>query len=364
MSHSRMGKQEGFMQERKYFMDNLRWLCILLLVPFHAAMAYNSWGEQNYVWFAESKILSVFVTMIYPWYMALLFVLAGMSARYSLEKRTVKEYVRERVQKLLFPLLFGLLTVIPVMAYYADVFWNHYSGGFLSHYGIFFTRFTDLTGYDGGFTPGHLWFLLYLFLISAVSLGIICLQKRFLKGKREKFLAGMNIGIIYLLGLLPAVFKPVLDIGGKSLGTFLALFLLGYYILPQEEVLGQIKKYRLLSLFIFLAADVTDTYWFIYCEHVNGLLSTAAMQIALWTGVLSALGFGSRYFDVSGKVTGWLAKVSFDFYIWHFMWLVICQFYLCRLIENVWALFFASVLAAYALTFATVIIVQIIIRKK
>lgn len=344
--------------ERRYFIDNLRWSCILLLVPFHAAMAYNSWGEQNYIWFAESKPLSMFVILISPWYMALLFVLAGMSARYSMEKRTIKEFIRERVKKLLFPLLFGLLTIIPVMTYYADVFWNGYSGGFFSHYAVFFTRFTDMTGYDGGFTPGHLWFLLYLFLISVLSLGIICLQKRFWKVKQEDYLAGINIGAIYLLGLLPAVFKPVLDIGGKSIGAFFSLFLLGYYILSQEEVLAQIKKYRVLSLLIFLAADILDAYWFLYCEQADERLNTAVMQIALWTGILTALGFGSQYFDTSGKIARWLTGISFDFYIWHFMWLIFCQFYLQKFIVNGWVLFLGAAVAAYALTFATVGIIN------
>lgn len=30
--------------ERKNFIDNLRWMCILLLIPYHAAIAYNFWG--------------------------------------------------------------------------------------------------------------------------------------------------------------------------------------------------------------------------------------------------------------------------------------------------------------------------------
>lgn len=36
------------MNNRKYYIDNLRWASILLLVPFHSAMAWNSWGEGNY----------------------------------------------------------------------------------------------------------------------------------------------------------------------------------------------------------------------------------------------------------------------------------------------------------------------------
>ena len=142
------------MGQRRYDIDNLRTFCILLLVPYHAAMAFNCWGEANYVWFNESRILSAFVTFVSPWYMAALFLAAGLSARFSLQKRGMTGYVKERVKKLLIPLIAGIFTVVAALTYYADRWHNGYAGNFFSHYRIFVTRITDLTGYDGGFTPG------------------------------------------------------------------------------------------------------------------------------------------------------------------------------------------------------------------
>ncbi len=353
-----MGTQK---EQRKHYIDNLRWVCILLLVPFHAAIAHNSWGEANYIHFEESKVLSAFVVLVSPWYMALMFVLAGTSARYSLQKRTAKEFLAERAKRLLFPLILGLLTVVPVMAYYADVFWNHYAGNFFGHYQIFFSRFTDLTGYDGGFTPGHLWFLLYLFFVSVLALAIICLQERF--GKKNRFsprkrLPNPGIGIVYACGLLPAVAKPVLNMNGKSAGAFFSLFMLGYYLLSQEEILAQIKKYRLPSLLVFLVSDTANVCLYLWSNLSGGLLNLATMQAALWFGILAALGYGQAYFNGSCKLTRWLSENSFLFYIWHFMWLVVCQFYMHRLLANTWVLFFASVIAAYLLTFGTILLVN------
>lgn len=41
-------------------------------------------------------------------------------------------------------------------------------------YKHFFTTFTDgLYGYDGGFTPSHLWFLIYLIAIALISFPVI-----------------------------------------------------------------------------------------------------------------------------------------------------------------------------------------------
>lgn len=33
---------------RKYFIDNIRILCIFLLFPYHTCMIYNNWGEKHY----------------------------------------------------------------------------------------------------------------------------------------------------------------------------------------------------------------------------------------------------------------------------------------------------------------------------
>ena len=147
---------------RKYYIDNIRTLCILLLFPFHTAMIYNNWGENFYINGTEEYLPSLFNVIVYPWWMTLLFVLAGMSSYYALSKKSSKGYIKERVHKLLIPLIVGLIIIIPVQSYIADIFYNGYSGNYLEHYKIFFTRFTDMSGIDGGFTPGHLWFIFYL----------------------------------------------------------------------------------------------------------------------------------------------------------------------------------------------------------
>jgi fucose 4-O-acetylase-like acetyltransferase len=84
--------------ERKYYIDNLRWACILLLIPFHAAMAWNSWGEGNYVWYQSNRFLSSFILFVSPWYMPLMFVIAGISARMAMKRRSSKAFAGERMR--------------------------------------------------------------------------------------------------------------------------------------------------------------------------------------------------------------------------------------------------------------------------
>ena len=158
---------------RKNYLDNLRTIMILLLFPVHTFMIWNNYGTKFYVWAGENKLLSSLIIIVNPWIMALLFVIAGMCARYSLEKRSVKEFVKERFSKLLIPFIGGIMLLVPIQTLYARKFFFGYNGNILNNYKYFFTHFTDLSGNDGCFTPGHLWFILFLFIISLLALVII-----------------------------------------------------------------------------------------------------------------------------------------------------------------------------------------------
>lgn len=168
---------------RKYYIDNLRWIIIFLLIPYHAAMAWNVWQEPNYIYFESNKMISSIVVFLSPYFMPLMFLIAGISTKFALQKRTIRQYIQERAKKLLLPFAFGTITIMPLMTYIADKFNYGYKGNLFRHYAIFFTRFTDLTGSDGGFSVGQFWFILYLFVISLIAIGITLLQRKIIPKK-------------------------------------------------------------------------------------------------------------------------------------------------------------------------------------
>ncbi len=197
--------------ERKYFIDNLRWMAILLLFPFHTAQIWSG-GEYSgfYIWSHTNTVLYAFSTAVYPWYMTLLFTIAGISCRYALQKRSNRQFIVERTKKLLIPFFFGVLILVPIMTYIAEVFFYGYTGSYLNQYILFFTKKTDLTGYHGGFTPAHLWFLLYLYIISLMALciasGGIYTYLYCFENLRNEWMTGLYVfygwmGIITLLGI-------------------------------------------------------------------------------------------------------------------------------------------------------------------
>lgn len=333
---------------RKHYIDNLRWITLLLLIPYHTAQAWNVWGEPNYINFEPNRGISSIIVFCSPYFMPLLFVLAGVSTKYALRKRTMKEYLVERMERLLVPFLFGTIVFVPIMTYMADKFNCSYHGGFLEHYLIFYTKFTDLTGADGGFSLGQFWFLLYLLIISVVGVGIIVLTKR-LALKAE---INIPFWVVCVLGLPLPLLDELLSIGGKSLAAYMYLFLLGYYVFADERIISMAQKNcRWLSV-IGLGASVLNVYLFIWTEKEFVLWNTIMKYISEWVMIIALIGLAKKYLDFTGKVSGYMNKRSFLFYIYHFIWVVLFQYILYQMIGNYTAvLLIGTILFSYLATF-------------
>ena len=334
--------------ERKYYIDNLRWLAILLLFPFHAAQIWSG-GEYSgfYIWSHTNAGLYVFSTFVYPWYMTFLFAIAGMSCKYALLKRTSRQFVVERIKKLVIPFFFGLLVLVPVMTYTAEVFFNGYTGTYWQQYGLFFTKKTDLTGYHGGFTPAHLWFLLYLFIISLTALLIVRLQKKCL----PKFRVGSVSYFFIILLFIPEWFcQYILNIGGKSLGQFMILFLFGYYILSEECILQKLKRYQFVSLAISILSGSLYTY--LYCfENIRNIWMTGLYIFFGWMGIITLLGIGQSKLNVHNRLSVYFTQASFPVYILHMPILVVAGFFALKLPVGVAGQFLLIVLISFIATF-------------
>ncbi len=128
---------------RRYYVDNIRWIIIFLLVPYHAAMAWNVGGEPNYIYFESNKIISSIVVFFSPYFMPFMFLIAGISTRFALNKRTVGQYVLERTKKLLIPFAFGTMLIMPLVTYIVSKFNYGYQGDLFRHYAVFFTHFRN-----------------------------------------------------------------------------------------------------------------------------------------------------------------------------------------------------------------------------
>ena len=324
--------------KRINYIDNLRWITVFLLIVYHTAMAYNTWGEANYIFFGSVRPIACIVTLISPWFMPLMFVLAGMSSYYSLDRRGYKTFIKERFTRLGIPLVFGILILSPVLSFIADVTHNGYEGNYLEHYKIFFTRVTDLSGYDGGFGLAHFWFILALIVISLIA----CLAIRFCPTSRINYL-------VLVLALL-AVFGFDIRVAGKPIITYLCLYLLGYYQFSDPEFTAWLSRYRKILLPVFVISTIANTFLFMYTSGL-GPLNNICNYISFASGVPALITVGREYLNDASPFTKFNAKISYVFYIIHFPLVVLCQYFLSRLNVGIVVNFFITILITYPLTY-------------
>ena len=340
--------------QRKHYIDNLRLMCILLLIPYHTAMAWNVWGEGNYILLGQSRILSSLVVSVSPWYMTLLFLLAGISASYSLEKRSNREFIKERVRKLLLPLLAGTATIVPILCFVSDRTNNHWQGNFWQHYPAFFTKWTDLTGYDGGFTIGHLWFLLYLFVISMISMPVISWQKKSFKNTPFQH---TNAATVMLMMWLALALSRV-ELGGKSIVTYLLLYLLGYFVLSEDKVIDRLQKRRFLYLLLWIVFSAADVWLFLWSGKEYGIVNLVLSYCAGCFGIMTMLSVGKNLLSRTNSFLQFLSAQSFLIYIFHFPWVVTLQYLFSGMNQNNTFIFCATTICALPATVLTSILVR------
>lgn len=328
---------------RKHYIDNLRNLTILLLFPVHTFMIWNNFGSRFYIWLGENKILSSLIVLVNPWFMPILFCLAGMSARYSLKKRTAKEFIMQRISKLLIPFISGMILLVPFQTLYARKYFDNYKGSLLDNWKYFFTHLTDFSGYDGAFTPGHLWFILFLFLISMIALVLF----RF--APYEKF--AVKVEKIPVFGVL-LLFIPIWlmyylgNFGGFSIGKNLALYLTGYYVLSNDLIIEKLErniKWLAGLCIIETLVSVTVYYKFSYYGDLW-------VNFIGWLTILVLLVIGKKYFNKKTGFTEYFNNASYPIYILHQTILVILAYYVVQISNILFVQVFCICIGSFLLT--------------
>ena len=314
---------------RKNYIDNIRITCILLLFPFHTCRVFTE--ENFYVHANHVQWCDLFVKWMDPWFMPILFLLAGMSSYLSLNKRTMKEYISERVSKILIPFICGVLLTVPIQTYYAEKFHNHFNGSYLEQLRLFFTKVTDLTGYTGGLTPAHLWFLLVLFLISLIALPII-LKIRQMKAEQFEGLENpIAIGLLFLIWIVGS-FGQVAD---REILGYLILMVIGAILCANEKLLEIIQRYRKWYLGIVLLSSVL--FYFDKTRQIGEMpmvLQYLNFYGRGWMTILAVLGYGMTYYNSRNQIQDYLRIASFPIYEVHQTLLVVVAYYIVSKIPN------------------------------
>ena len=105
---------------RKHWLDNIRWATVVLVVFYHVVWEYNAegiLGGLGKITSLETQWIDLLMYIVYPWFMPLLFIVSGISAKLYLEQHTDREFFKSRTTKLLVPSTIGVLVFGFVQGY-------------------------------------------------------------------------------------------------------------------------------------------------------------------------------------------------------------------------------------------------------
>jgi glucan biosynthesis protein C len=309
--------------ERRHDLDWLRVLAVLLLVPFHSALIFSlEPGDIVYVKDqVENQIIIQFAYFLHQWQMPLLFLIAGASTWFALEFRAGRQYLKERFTRLVIPAIFGIAVLIPFMVYVQflgkpdfDSFWQFYPR-------FFKVNPEDLTGYSGTFTPGHLWFVIFLFVFSVVALPLFLYLKREtgrrLIARRATFFE--RRGAIFLLALPLTITAALPDLGGMPPFLCITLFIYGYILVADARFQKILDRHTASALVFGIIATVPITLWGNPFPRysLGDILIHFMYYLSRWCWVIAILGLGHKYLGTNNKVLRYAREAAYPFYILH-----------------------------------------------
>ena len=98
-------------KQRRHELDWLRVFAFLLLIFFHSGMPFvtHDWHINN----SETSVGMTYLWgFFHDWRMPLLFVISGAGIWYALGSRTGPGFIKERMIRLLLPLVFGIFVIV------------------------------------------------------------------------------------------------------------------------------------------------------------------------------------------------------------------------------------------------------------
>jgi hypothetical protein len=322
--------QKG-MPERRYDLDWLRILVFGLLIFYHIGMLYVAdWGF-HFKSVYQSETLANFMLIVEPWRMASLWIISGIAIRFILVKVSLLRYTFVRSLRLLLPLLFGVLVIVPPQLYVEMT-----ANGALdmSYWQFYLAMFTDnntlFVNYQPGIWPhwdvNHLWYLRSLWEYSLAIILLLPLLNSSLITNTSNWLFKQHLGVMLLILSVPIFIIQITweqNTNRYPLGfTFLLYgYLIGWHAHFWQQLTINLKPLLLTFAFLVIVfISFYNTVWLTLNDStpswliIMGMLIYSFVRVA---GVLTVLALAYRYLNKKSPSLSYFNEAVYPFYIVH-----------------------------------------------
>lgn len=300
--------------KRRFYLDNIRSLTILLVVLYHVFYMFNGVEGCRVIGpFSDFQIQDSVQYLLYPWFMVILFIISGMCAAYYLGGHTAKEFVRERTRKLLVPSTVGLVVFQWIQ-------------------GVINARIYNIAGTMDTSVPksvsvaiiilsgcGVLWFVQVLWLFSMLLPPVVRIDK----GRLYSAAAKTPVWLIVLLAVPFWASAQVLNtpvVAVYRFGIYGFAFFAGYFLFSHEEVTDRLTKYWLPLTVVSVVLGVLYTVLHFGKNYAVAPCVNCPLACAYsWFACLSVLALGKKFLDRDGRFWSFINRNSWGIYIFHYL---------------------------------------------
>jgi glucans biosynthesis protein C len=316
--------------ERHYGMDWLRIGAFALLILYHIGMVFVPWG-----WHVKSPVTVEWLTVpmlgTNSWRLPLLFVVSGFASRMLIERRlNSRQFVQQRTARLLLPVLFGIIFIIPVQPWIELTTQHSYSAGFAQFWLTDYFRFGAINGVDLP-TWQHLWFVVYIWAYSvALPLFTPSVRAQFQPVFDRVF---RKAGILFIPMIWGIIVSILLAPGeesnhalvGDAVGhlTYIPAFLFGVGLAGSRQAMLAAARYWKLALALATIAFVALCYA-LSASGGNHELSINQQSIIFvsrsimgWSMIVALIGIADTFWNLDHPWRPTLTEAVFPFYIIH-----------------------------------------------
>lgn len=353
------------LSSRHYGLDWLRIGAFGVLILYHIAMAFSPWHWVVTTGHAYAALIAP-MAAVTPWRLGLLFAVSGYaSATLVARAATPHAFAAERSRRLLVPLAFGMLAIVP-LEMWVRVLEGGYPHGYL--------RFWLLDGWRVGTFYGvefpsweHLWFLVYLWTYSMLLAAFVAtagaarrmdrLAAWLSRGNRllRAPIALMATIRLAALFVVPEGQGLLHDVAGHS--QYLPLFALGYLVARRPALWRALHRHAAGAILLALVAGgvvVSVELQYpgdVVPPHLAMAANRAARSVMAWAMVIALFHLADRAFNSDHRWRRPLSRAVFPAYIVHHPVIVLVTWFTLPLALDPWreaALLLAATLLACA----------------
>lgn len=371
-----MSKTNEIANKRFYGFDSLRAIMVLLGLVIHSAVNYvekplSNWPFQDS---ANSPLFDLLLIFIHFFRMPIFFVMTGFFTALLIQKRGVGSMVRNRIQRILIPLVVSWLVICQIAMVGFRYAKNLSQPDALSEAISYVLR----GGYIFEQTPTtlHLWFLYYLLMMLPLLLLVEKVRSflpqainRVLNVTYQKsvgsFFGPFLFAILTFLTILPMgemtmITSSSLIPSVKTLAAYFVFFYFGYALHAQQPLLDSFKKvvwlrlllgffmfFSLIACYIALKSATPDKV------KTITLAGTMISSLATWFFLYAFTGLCLKYWNKPSPRWRYISDASYWVYLIHIIFTIWIPVQLAPVAMSAGMKFLTTLAASTAISFLT-----------